>query len=77
MEGFGLRSIYNMYRDPLLDFFQSSVQVHMDFLRSWVGIPKGVGFRTVLIVGLVRNLLNMFFLSVHHTIPGVKIFWII
>ena len=28
-----------------------------------------VGHRSVLIVGLVRNHLNMFFLSVHHTIP--------
>ena len=30
---------------------------------------KGVGHRSVLIVGLVRNQLNMFFLNVHHMIP--------
>ena len=35
---------------------------------------KGVGLRNVLIVGLVRSLLSMFFLSVHHMIPRDKIF---
>ena len=38
---------------------------------------KGVGLRNVLIVGLVRSLLSMFFLSVHHTIPRDKFFWTI
>ena len=30
---------------------------------------RGVGHRSVLIAGLVRNWLSMFFLSVHHMIP--------
>ena len=52
-------------------------QVPMGFLRSWVGMLKGVGLRNVLIVGLVRSLLSMSFLSVHHMIPRDKIFWTI
>ena len=35
---------------------------------------KGVGLRNVLLVGLVRIPLKMFFLSVHHTIPKDKFF---
>ena len=32
-------------------------------------LDKGVGHRSVLIAGLVRNRMSMFFLSVHHMIP--------
>ena len=46
----------------------------MGFLRNWVGMPRGVGLRNVLVVGLVKSLLSMSFLSVHHTIPRDKIF---
>ena len=46
----------------------------MGFLRNWVGMLRGVGLRNVLIVGLVRSLFSMFFLSGHHTIPGDKFF---
>ena len=35
---------------------------------------KRGGLRNVLIVGLVRSLLSMFFLSVHHSIPRGKVF---
>ena len=35
---------------------------------------KGVGHKSVLITGLVRNRLSMFFLSVHHMIPETKFF---
>ena len=41
----------------------------MDGLRCWVGMLRGVGPWNVLTVGLVRSLLNVLFLSVHHTIP--------
>ena len=34
--------------------------------------PKGVSLRSVLIVGLVRSLLSMFFLSMYHMIPKDK-----
>ena len=46
----------------------------MDFLRSWVGTLKGVGPKNVIIVGLVRSPLRMYFLSMHHMIPRDKIF---
>ena len=36
------------------------------FLRSWVGMLRGAGARNVLIVGLVRSMFSMFFVSVHH-----------
>ena len=60
--------------DPLLDCFLSSVRVPMGFLSNWVGILRGVGLRNVLIVGLVRSMLSMFFLSVHNTIPRYNFF---
>ena len=47
----------------------SKVQLLMGCLRSWVGILIGVGHGCVLIVGLVRSHLSMFFLSFHHMIP--------
>ena len=34
----------------------------------------GVGLRNALLVGLVRSLLSMFFLSVDHTIPRDRFF---
>ena len=43
-------------------------------LRSWVGMLKGASLRNVLIVGLVRSLLSMFFLRVHHMIPRHNFF---
>ena len=54
--------------------FLSFVQVPMGFLKRWVGTQREVGPRNVLIMGLVRCLLSMSFLSVHHTIPRNKIF---
>ena len=50
------------------------VQIPMEFLKSWVGTQRKVGPRNVLIVGLVRSLLSMSFLSLHHAIPIGKIF---
>ena len=44
--------------------------VPRDFLRSWVGMLKGVGLMNVLIVGLVRSKLNIFSLNVHFITPG-------
>ena len=44
----------------------------MGCLRSWVVILIGVDHRSVLVVGLVKNRLSMFFLSVHHMIPRDK-----
>ena len=38
---------------------------------------KGVGHRSVLIAGLVRNRLSMFFWSVYHMFPRDKISWTI
>ena len=64
-------------KGPLLYCFLCSVQVPMNFLRNEVGMLRGVGLRNVLILGFVRSLLSMFFLSVHHAIPGDKIFWTI
>ena len=49
--------------------FLTCVQVTMVCLRSWVGILRQVGQRSVLIVGLVRSQLSMFFLNVHRMIP--------
>ena len=37
------------------------VRVLMVCLRSWAGTPIGVGHRRVLIVGLARSRLSMFF----------------
>ena len=41
----------------------------MDCLRNWVGMLIRVGYRSVLIMGLVRNQLSIFCLSVVHMIP--------
>ena len=49
--------------------FLSFTRVPMGCLRSSVGMIRGVGHRSVLIVGLVRYQLSMLFLSVHHRIP--------
>ena len=40
----------------------------MGVLKSWVGMLGGVGPRSILMIGSVSSLLNMFFLSVHHAI---------
>ena len=53
-------------------FLLNSVRVPMGFLKNWVGMLRGVGLRNVLILGLVRSLSSMFFLSVHHTIHKEK-----
>ena len=45
----------------------------MDFLRHWVGVLRGKGSKYVLVVRLVRSLLSIFFLSVHHSILRRKI----
>ena len=65
----GLVEYLEYVKEHLLDYFQSFIQVPMGCLRSWVGMIKGVGHMSVLIVGLVKSRLNMFFLSVHHMIP--------
>ena len=49
--------------------FINLVQVALGYLRSWVGILIRVGYRIVLIVGLVRNKLSMLFLSIHYMPP--------
>ena len=49
----------------------------MGFLRNWAGVLSRVGLRNVLVVGLVRSLVSMSSLSVHHTIPREKTFWTI
>ena len=54
--------------------FLNIVQVPMDFSRSWASMLSEVGHRNVLIVGLVRSLLSVLFLSVHHMIPKDKLF---
>ena len=41
----------------------------MGFLKSRVGTRREMGPRNVLIMGLVRSLLSMSFLSVYYTIP--------
>ena len=46
----------------------------MGFSRNWEGMLRGVGLGNALIVGLVKSLLSMFFLSVHHTIHRDKTF---
>ena len=46
----------------------------MGCLRNWVGMPIRVGYRSVLIVGLVRNQLSMFCLSVVNMIPRENFF---
>ena len=66
-----------MSRGPFPRFLLKFVQVPMHFLRSWVGMLKGMGLRNALIVGLVRSLSSKFFMSVHDMIPRVKIFWTI
>ena len=75
--GVGLEEYLRYVKGPPSRLFLSSIRVPMGFLRNWVGMLRGVGLRNVLIVGLVRSLLSMFFLSVHHTIPRDKIFWTI
>ena len=70
----GLEEYLKYVKGPLLDCFLSSIQAPIDFLRSWIGMLRGVGLRNVLIVGLVRSSLGMSFLSVHYTIPGNKFF---
>ena len=42
--------------------------------RRFRTLQRGVGLKNVLIVGLVRSLLSMLFLSVRHMIPRNKIF---
>ena len=44
----------------------------MGYLRNWVRMLIWVGHKSVLIVGLVKSQLNMFFLSVNHMIPTDK-----
>ena len=67
--GVGFEEYLRYVKGPPSRLFLSSVRVPMAFLRNWVGMLRGVGLRNVLIVGLVRSLLSMFVLSVHHTIP--------
>ena len=55
-------------------FFMFCLGTH-GLLTNWVGMLRGVGLRNVLIVGLVRSLSSMLFLSVHRTIPRDKFFW--
>ena len=53
------------------------LKFHLDtqgLWRIWVGMLIGVGHRNVLIVGLVRSWLSMFFLSVHRMITRDN-FW--
>ena len=72
--GVGFEEYLRYVKGPVLDCSLSSVRVPMGFLRNSVGMLRGLGLRNVLIVGLVKSLLSMFFLSVHHTIPRDKIF---
>ena len=57
-----------MYRENLLDNFKSFVRVPTGYLRSWVGMLRGVGYRSVPTVGLARSQLSMFFSNVDHMI---------
>ena len=75
--GVGFEEYLRYVKGPTSRLFLSSIRVPMGFLRNCVGMLRGVDLRNVLIVGLVRSLLSMFFLSVHHTIPRDKIFWTI
>ena len=72
--GFGFEEYLQHVKGPSSSLLFGFVQVPMDFLRSWVGMLKGLGLRNVLIVGLMKSLLSMFFLSVHCMIPRDKIF---
>ena len=47
----------------------------MGFLKSRVGMLIKEGHRNVLIVGLVRSQLSMFFSSVNHMISKDMSFW--
>ena len=54
--------------------FKNIIQVPMGCLRNWVGMLTSVGYKSILSVGLVRNQLSMFCLSVVHIIPRDKFF---
>ena len=69
----GFEEYLEYINEALLDYFLSFVQVLMGFLKSWVGTRREVGPRNVLIVGHLRSLLSMSFLSVHNMIPKNKI----
>ena len=56
--------IFETCKGTLFWLLLSFVQVPINFLRSWVGMLKGVGLRNVIIVGLIRILLTMFYLGV-------------
>ena len=53
----------------LLDFLLSLLTPFLFLFEELGRYAKGVGQRSLLIVGLVRSQLSMFFSNVHHTIP--------
>ena len=55
--------------EHLLDCFFELFSGTHDLFEDLSRYDKGVDHRSVLIVGLVRSLLSMFFLSVHRMIP--------
>ena len=63
-----------MLTEHLVKYFYIFIQVPMGFLKSWVGMLRGVGHKSVLTVRFVRSWLSVFSSNVHYMIPRGQFF---